>query len=469
MLKPTIGIEVHVELNSKNKVFSNSINSFKEAPNTNISEIDIAYPGTLPTLNKEVLEMALKAALALNCNINKHMHFDRKNYFYPDLPKGYQITQKNTPIGYDGYIEINVQGETKRIEIERVHIEEDTCKSIHYNKETFLNYNRAGVPLIEIVTKPVIKSSEEAVLYIESLREQLLYLNISDVKIEEGSMRCDANVSLSDNDILGTKTEIKNIGSITNVGLSIEYEINRQKDLIENGIKIVEETRKFDDKSRQTILMRTKETGNDYRYFPEPDLAFVDLTDEYINKVKSNLPVLPNTIRQKYIEAGINNHNIKTIISNKDICDFYEIIFDKVAPELAANILTGDIIKELNKNHISIKESKLTGEEFINLIKALENNKISSKQCKDLIPLIMSGEKVEKLISNSSFQLITDKTELSDIIDKVLANNPVSIEDYKAGKDRAVKYLMGQIMKESQGKADPKTVSVELISKLKSL
>lgn len=235
------------------------------------------------------------------------MHFDRKNYFYPDLPKGYQITQADTPIGYDGYLEIDVDETKKRIEIERIHIEEDTCKSIHVGNETLLNYNRAGVPLIEIVTKPVITSSKEAILYLEALRENLLYLGISDVKIEEGSMRCEANVSLKEesSSVLGTKVEIKNIGSITNVGIGIEYEIERQKKLLQNGEKVTEETRRFCDKTNTTILMRVKETGNDYRYFPEPDMAYIELTDEEISDTLKSLPILPNQLRNKYKQKWI--------------------------------------------------------------------------------------------------------------------------------------------------------------------
>ena len=395
MLVPTIGIEVHVELKSKTKVFSKSVNNFSDSPNTNISLIDIAYPGTLPRLNKEVVEMALKAALVLNCKINKMMHFDRKNYFYPDLPKGYQITQAETPIGYDGYLEIDVDGVRKKIEIERIHIEEDTCKSVHVGKETLLNYNRAGVPLIEIVTKPVISSAKEAVLYLEALRENLLYLGISDVKIEEGSMRCEANVSLKeeDSDILGTKVEIKNIGSITNVGIGIDYEIERQKNLLENNKKVTAETRRFCDKTNTTILMRTKETGNDYRYFPEPDLAYLKLDDEYIEKVKNSLPTLPNELRIKYSEIGVNSNNISTILGNKEICDFYESIFDKTNPVIAANILTGDILSYINKNRLLLQNTKLNSDKIIELVNLLEKGTITTKHCKDIIPMLLEEEK----------------------------------------------------------------------------
>ncbi|MEG1647239.1 MAG: Asp-tRNA(Asn)/Glu-tRNA(Gln) amidotransferase subunit GatB [Bacilli bacterium] len=472
MLVPTIGIEVHVELKSKSKMFSSSSNNFNDAPNTNISEIDLAYPGVLPRLNKEVINMALKAALVLNCKINKHMHFDRKNYFYPDLPKGYQITQARTPIGIDGYVEINIKGKYKKIEIERIHMEEDTCKSIHALKETLLNYNRAGVPLIEIVTKPVIESDEEAILYLEALREKLLYLGISDVKIEEGSMRCDANVSLKEENssVLGTKTEIKNIGSITNVGTSILYEITRQKEIILNGGKVKEETRRFDDKSNTTILMRSKETGNDYRYFPDPDIPYIDIDDKWINEIHKQIPILPDEIRKKYLDLGLNMNNIKTIIGNKDLCDFYEQIIGKTNPIIAANLLTGDILSYINKNHLTLNETKLVPIKFIELIDYLEKEIISSKQCKDIIPILIDKEiLVKDIIKTMGFYLINDNELLNTIIQKVIENNPASITDYKDGKDRAVKFLMGQIMKESQGRVNPKTAMDCLIETLNNL
>ena len=466
MLVPTIGIEVHVELKSKSKVFSSSSNNFNDAPNTNISLVDIAYPGVLPRLNKEVVEMALKAALVLNCKINKTMHFDRKNYFYADLPKGYQITQAETPIGYDGYIEIDVDGKRKKIEIERIHIEEDTCKSIHVGRETLLNYNRAGVPLIEIVTKPVIESAKEATLYLEALRENLLYLGISDVKIEEGSMRCEANVSLKEEDsnILGTKVEIKNIGSITNVGIGIDYEIERQKGILESGNKVTAETRRFCDKTNTTILMRTKETGNDYRYFPEPDLAYLHLDDEYIDEVNKKIPVLPNELRKKYTLNGVNNNNISTIIGNKEICDFYESIFDKTNPVIAANILTGDILSYINKNRLSLFDTKITIDNIKELVDLLEKGTITSKHSKEIIPILLEQEKtVQEIVKELNLEVISDDNFVMEIIDNVVSNNPDSVKDYIDGKDRAVKYLMGQIMKESKGKINPKDAMDKLI------
>ena len=467
MLTPTIGIEVHVELKSKTKVFSDSINNFKDDINTNVNVIDLGYPGTLPKLNKEVINQALKAALTFHCKINKEMHFDRKNYFYPDLPKGYQITQKDTPIGYDGYIEIEDDGVIKQIGLERMHIEEDTCKSIHKGDKTLLNANRAGVPLIEIVSKPVIKSAKEAMLYLEKLRETLLYLGVSAVHIEEGSMRCDANVSLSDTDKLGTKTEIKNIGSISNVGLAINYEIERQRKILLRGEKVVEETRRFDDKTNTTITMRVKETGNDYRYMPEPDIPYVILSDEEIENVRKTICKLPDELRKEYKNYGINNNAINTLISNKELNDYLMSFIDKVNPVIAANLLTSDILGYLNKNFVKLSDIKLTKEELIKLIEKIDKNILSSKQSKEVLNYILdNGGSVEEVCDKLNIKQINDESELIRIVKEVLNNNEESINDYKNGKDRAIKYLMGQIMKETKGQANPVKVNEILTNEL---
>lgn len=470
MLVPTIGIEVHVELKSKAKAFSKGKNEFHAEPNTNVNILDLGYPGTLPQLNKEVINMAIKAALAFHSNITRTMHFDRKNYFYPDLPKGYQITQQQTPIGTDGYIEIELDGKTKKIRLERMHIEEDTCKSIHTKHLTLLNFNRAGVPLIEIVSRPDMTSDIEAMKYVEKLREILLYLGISDVKIEEGSMRCDVNISLHEetDEKLGTKVEIKNIGSISNIGVAINYEIKRQTELLKNGQKIIEETRRFDDKTMTTISMRVKETGNDYRYFPEPDLPYFKLSEEWIKNVEADMPIMPEILREKYKSLGINDKNIKTIVSNKPMCDFFETMLKHTNPIILSNLLTGDIISIMNKHSLQFVDIKLTQENLSNLIQALEKNEISSKQAKEILPiLILEGGNYEELIQKLGFKQISDTDSLLTMIHKVIKENPASIEDFKAGKDRAVKFLMGQIMKESKGQANPSLVNKLLTEELK--
>lgn len=463
-MKPTIGIEVHVELKSLSKVFSNSKNNFNDPVNTNVNVIDLAYPGSLPRLNKEVINMAIKACLALNCDVTRLMHFDRKNYFYADLPKGFQITQQDTPIGTNGYIEIE---NGKKIRIERLHIEEDTCKSIH-SKETLLNFNRAGVPLLEIVSKSDIHSGLEAVQYVEKLRETLLYLGISDVKIEEGSMRCDVNVSVSDNDTLGTKCEVKNIGSISNVKTAIDYEVSRQTELLKNGEIIKEQTRRYDDKTKTTILMRYKETGNDYRYFPEPDIPYFEITDEWIREIEKQMPILTDELKEKYEKLNINPQNIQTLISNRSLCMFLESVIDSVDAVIASNILTSDIAGYLNKNIVSIEDTKLTKEKFIELINMLKNEQLSSKQAKQIIPYLLETDKnISSLIEELGLVQITDNTKLQEIINNVLNNNQESVNDYKNGHENALKYLMGQIMKESKGQANPKLVNELLIENLK--
>lgn len=463
-MKPTIGIEVHVELKSLSKVFSNSKNNFNDPVNTNVNVIDLAYPGSLPRLNKEVINMAIKACLALNCDVTRLMHFDRKNYFYADLPKGFQITQQDTPIGTNGYIEIE---NGKKIRIERLHIEEDTCKSIH-SKETLLNFNRAGVPLLEIVSKPDIHSGLEAVQYVEKLRETLLYLGISDVKIEEGSMRCDVNVSVSNNDTLGTKCEVKNIGSISNVKTAIDYEVSRQTELLKNGEIIKEQTRRYDDKTKTTILMRYKETGNDYRYFPEPDIPYFEITDEWIREIEKQMPILTDELKEKYEKLNINPQNIQNLISNRSLCMFLESVIDSVDAVIASNILTSDIAGYLNKNIVSIEDTKLTKEKFIELINMLKNEQLSSKQAKQIIPYLLETDKnISSLIEELGLVQITNNTKLQEIINNVLNNNQESVNDYKNGHENALKYLMGQIMKESKGQANPKLVNELLIENLK--
>lgn len=470
MLKPTIGIEIHVHLKSQTKAFSNSLNNFNSLPNENISLIDLAYPGTLPRLNKKVVTMTLKAALAFNCFINKEISFDRKNYFYPDLPKGYQITQNRNPIGYDGYVMIEVDGNQKKIDLARIHIEEDTAKSIHDEKGTLLDFNRAGVPLIEIVTKPVIKSAEEAVAYVEKVRETLLYLGISDVKIEEGSMRCDVNVSLSKDERLGTKVEIKNIGSVSNVGTSILYEIERQSKRIKNGQPILNETRRFDDKTGTTISMRVKEEVSDYRYLPEVNIPVLKLSEAYLLEIKESLPILPDLIREKYKNLNLNQNNIKTIIGNYQLYSFFEQVIDIVNPVIASNLLTGDILSYLNEYNLQLNETNLNQTNFKELIETYEQGIISSKHMKTIIPILLEkGNKVEDIIKDLGLKQISDENEILEIIKIIINNNSKSVSDYKNGQERAFKFLMGQIMKETKGQVNPAMASKLLIAELERL
>lgn len=455
--KATIGIEVHVEVKSNTKLFSNSKNTYGMPTNTCVNPVDLGYPGTLPTLNKEVIKQGIKACNVLHCDISKVMHFDRKNYFYPDIPKNYQITQNRTPIGRNGYIEIEVDGNKKKIEIEEMHIEEDTCKSAHRGDISLLDFNRAGVPLIEIVTKPCISNSIEAMEYLEKLKETLFYADISDCKMEEGSMRCDVNVSISKTDTLGVKTEIKNIGSIHNVGLSIDKEIARQEELLEKGETLRVETRRFDSKKNDTILMRVKETGNDYRYFPEPDIPYLYLTDEIINNAISEIPLLPDELRSLYKEKGIKESQIEKLISNRSFSSFFtELIKEDTDYKIAANLLLGDIASYLNRTRKDLGDTAITVKRLVSLIAHLSDGSLSMNNIKDLIDTFLETDKsVEEIMKEKNIQNIKDDSLIKDIIARVIANNEESVNDYKSGHDRALKYLMGQVMKESKGQVNP--------------
>lgn len=463
--KTTVGIEVHAELKTKTKIFSNSANHYGKMANTCTNVIDLGYPGTLPTMNEEVIRLGLRAALVLNCEINKHMHFDRKNYFYPDNPKNYQITQNRTPIGVNGYVEIDTENGKKKIRIHDIHIEEDTCKSIHAEKKSLLDYNRAGVPLVEIVTEADISSAEEAVKYLEKLRELLLYADVSDCKIEEGSMRCDCNVSVSKTDKLNTKVEVKNIGSISNVGVAIKYEEERQIALYEKGETFKEQTRRFDDKTMSTILMRVKETGNDYRYFPEPDIPFIDLTDEYIKETKNNLPMSAEERRNIYRKAGISEINIEKIIQNRTISDYLNK-FKNINLVIASNLLLGDIAAYLNKYELTLDNTNCTDEKFETIVNYLDKGKINSKIFKEILEDVMETTlSVDEILKEHNIKEMS-KEELLEIINNVLENNEQSVNDYKNGNERAIKYLMGQIMKETKGNANPELVNKKLLEQL---
>lgn len=467
----TIGIEVHVELKTKTKIFSPSINGYGEMANSLTNVIDLGYPGTLPTLNSEVINLAIRAATVLNCKIRKQMHFDRKNYFYPDNSKNYQITQARTPIGYDGYVEIDLGDKKKKIFIEEMHIEEDTCKSAHRGTKTLLDFNRAGVPLIEIVSKPCMESAEEAKLYLEKLKELLFYSDISDCKMEEGSLRADANVSIrkKETDPYGTKAEIKNIGSISNVGLSIQKEIERQAKLYDNGESFKPQTRRFDDKLQDTVLMRVKETGNDYRYFPEPDIPFVIITDEMIEEARKGIPMLPDERRRVYIEKGVPEINANKLILNRTLSDYFNTLLnEKIDFKIASNMLLGDISAYLNKTEKEIQNTTLTKNRFVELVNAYAEGIITSKNLKDMLDTIMeSNNSISEIMKEQGIENITDDSEIREIIKTIISNNPESVNDYKNGHDRALKFLMGQVMKETKGKANPRLANEILIEELK--
>ena len=460
MYKKTIGLEVHVELNTNSKFFSSSLNNYNSLPNHNVNYIDLAYPGTLPTLNKEAINQGIRAAILLNASINKEMHFDRKNYFYPDIPKNYQITQNTTPIGVNGYIEIEVNGVKKKIRIHDLHLEEDTAKSIHKEDKSYLDFNRAGLPLLEIVSEADMESGEEAVLYLEKLRELFLYAGISDCKIEEGSMRCDANISISKTDKLGTKVEIKNIGSISNVGIAIDKEAKRQEELLTKGEVIKEQTRRYDDNFKDTVLMRYKETGNDYRYFKEADIPMFYLTDEEIEEIKNSLPMTAEKLRKVFKENGILDINIEKLIKNKDYSLMLSQIIDKnYSLVIASNLLLGPVSQYLNETSKNILDTLLDIDRFEKILKAFSNEEIDNKMFKDMLKDFMENEEdVELIIKNYKASLM-DTDTLREIIIEIINNSKSEVEEIKAGNERKIQYLVGQTMKKTSGKVSPKSIN----------
>lgn len=460
MYKKTIGLEVHVELNTNSKFFSSSLNNYNSLPNHNVNYIDLAYPGTLPTLNKEAINQGIRAAILLNASINKEMHFDRKNYFYPDIPKNYQITQNTTPIGVNGYIEIEVNGVKKKIRIHDLHLEEDTAKSIHKEDKSYLDFNRAGLPLLEIVSEADMESGEEAVLYLEKLRELFLYAGISDCKIEEGSMRCDANISISKTDKLGTKVEIKNIGSISNVGIAIDKEAKRQEELLTKGEVIKEQTRRYDDNLKDTVLMRYKETGNDYRYFKEADIPMFYLTDEEIEEIKNSLPMTAEKLRKVFKENGILDINIEKLIKNKDYSLMLSKIIDKdYSLVIASNLLLGPVSQYLNETSKNILDTLLDIDRFEKILKAFSNEEIDNKMFKDMLKDFMENEEDVDLIIKNYKASLMDTDTLREIIIEIINNSKSEVEEIKAGNERKIQYLVGQTMKKTSGKVSPKSIN----------
>lgn len=472
-----IGLEVHVELKTNSKIFSASPNYFGAEPNANTSVYDLAYPGTLPVLNKSVVDLAMKAALALNMKIHQHTKFDRKNYFYPDNPSGYQISQFDKPIGYDGWIEIEVPGKDgqpgykKKIGITRLHMEEDAGKLTHGDGYSLVDFNRKGTPLVEIVSEPDIRSPEEAYAYLEKLKSIIQYTGVSDVKMEEGSLRCDANISLRPygQEKFGTKTELKNLNSFNFVRKGLEYEEKRQAEVLMSGGVIEQETRRFDEKSGKTILMRVKEAADDYRYFPEPDLVQLIIDDEWLERVKASIPELPDARKKRYVEElGLTEYDASVLVVNKNISDFFdEMVKLGADAKLSANWLMGDVSAYLNAEQIEIGDTKLTPENLSTMVKLISDGTISSKIAKKVFnELVKNGGNPEKIVKEKGLVQISDPNVLVPIITEVLDKNPQSIEDFKNGKDRAIGFLVGQIMKATKGQANPPMVNKILLEEI---
>ena len=466
-----IGLEVHVELKTDSKIFSPSPAHFGAEPNTNTNVIDLGYPGVLPVVNKRAVEWGMKAAMALNMTVARESKFDRKNYFYPDNPKAYQISQFDQPIGENGWIDIEVNGETKRIGITRAHLEEDAGKLTHKNGYSLVDLNRQGTPLIEIVSEPDIRTPEEAYAYLEKLRSIIQYIEVSDVKMEEGSMRCDANISIRPygQDEFGTKTELKNLNSFTFVKKGLEYEEKRQEQVILSGGVINQETRRFDETTGTTKLMRVKEGSDDYRYFPEPDIVPMIISDEWMEEVRKTIPELPDARQRRYQEElGLPAYDAHVLTLTKEMSDMFEKTVALGAdPKLASNYLMVDVNAYLNKVQKELKETALTAEGLAGMIKLITDGTISSKIAKKVFAeLIEHGGDAAQIVKEKGLVQVSDSGQLLAWVNEALDNNPKSIEDYKNGRDRAIGFLVGQIMKASKGQANPQMINKMLFEEI---
>ena len=469
-----IGLEVHAELSTKTKIFCSCSTEFGAEPNTHVCPICMALPGALPKLNEKVVEYAVKAGLATNCSIAKDSKNDRKNYFYPDLPKSYQISQYDKPLCNHGYIEIeDDDGNIKKVRILRIHIEEDAGKLNHneFSGGSLVDLNRAGVPLIEIVSEPDIRSSGEADRYLKKLKSILQYIDVSDCKMEEGSFRADVNVSVhKKGEPFGTRHEMKNMNSFKSIQRAINYEIESQISDIENGKIVEQETMRWDDVAGQTFSMRNKEDAEDYRYFPEPDLVAIKLSDEYINKVKEELPELPESRKKRYIdEIGLSEKDANALVSSKAASDMFEKA-GKLCNNYKAvcNWITSDISRILNEKEEEMDKIPFTAEELAELVELIDNGTISSKIGKKVLEELFENPKSpKKIIEEKGWIQISDENTIKKVVKDVLDNNPQSIADFKAGKDKALGFLVGQAMKETKGKANPKMLNEMFLEELK--
>lgn len=475
-----IGLEVHTELQTTTKIFCGCKTSFGAEPNTNVCPVCLGLPGVLPVLNKRVLEFAVRAGLALNCEISRFSKFDRKNYYYPDLPKNFQTSQFDLPICERGHLDIEVNGEKKQIRITRAHMEEDAGKLVHHGTSitdsdySLVDYNRTGTPLLEIVTEPDMRSAKEAVAYLEKMRAILQYIGISDCRMEEGSLRCDANVSVRPvgQKELGTKAEIKNINSFKGVEKAIEYEALRQAEILEDGGKIIQETRTWDEKEGVTKSMRTKEEANDYRYFPEPDLAPFTVSEEYIEDIRKTLPELPDERRERYIaNFGLSSTDAQYMTNDKDTSDYFEKVVAAGADlKVSVNWIMGEFASQLSNAGIEIAKAPVTPENLAKLLALIAKGTISGKIAKKVFAeMWKDGADPEEIVKAQGLVQISDTGALKELVVKVIANNPKAVEDFKAGKKKAVGALVGQIMKETKGKANPKVINELLNDELKKL
>lgn len=468
-----IGLEVHVELHTKSKIFCGCSTSFGAPPNSQTCPICLGHPGVLPVLNKQAVEYAMKAAMALNCQVATDTKFDRKNYFYPDSPKAYQISQYDKPIGEHGWIEIEVNGETKRIGINRLHLEEDAGKLQHVDGgyASLVDFNRVGTPLIEIVSEPDIRTPEEARAYLEKLKAIMQYCEVSDVKMEEGSLRCDANISIRPygQEKFGTKAELKNMNSFRGVQRGLEYEEIRQAEVLDRGEKVVQETRRWDEAQGKTISMRSKEEAHDYRYFPDPDLVMLHIDDEWKTRVRNSIPELPDARKARYTsEYGLPSYDAEVLTSSKELADFFEESLEYTKDAKAvSNWMMGELLGYLNANNLELSDVKITGKGLGEMIGLIEKGTISSKIAKTVFKeMIETGKEPGQIVEEKGLVQISDEGAIKAIVDKVVDSNPQSVADFKAGKDRAVGFLVGQVMKETKGKANPGVVNKLIMERL---
>lgn len=472
--EPVIGLEVHVQLNTATKIFCSCATVFGEEPNSQTCPVCLGLPGVLPVLNREALLKAIRAGLALNCSISRYSKFDRKNYFYPDLPKAYQISQYDKPICGKGFIEIDTDGAPRRIGVNRVHLEEDAGKNMHSddsaNRVSFVDFNRCGVPLIEIVSEPDIATPEEAYQYLLKLKSIMKYLDVSDCNMEEGSLRCDVNVSIRPKGTkpLGEKVEVKNLNSFKAVKLSLEHEIARQKELLDDGERIHQETRLWDADRNETFSMRSKEEAHDYRYFPDPDLAPVIVDASFIEEIKDAMPELPDVKIRRFVEEyALPRYDAGVLCSVRQIAEYFEsVVREGAHAKKASNWIMGELLAAVEDPE-RIGECRITPARLAKLISLIDNATISGKIAKMVFAdMLESGEDPERIVESRGLKQVTDVSAIESVVDSVIEKNPASVADYRSGKEKALGFLVGQVMKLSQGKANPQIVNELLVKKL---
>jgi aspartyl-tRNA(Asn)/glutamyl-tRNA(Gln) amidotransferase subunit B len=469
-----IGLEIHAQINTKSKLFSAASTEFGGKPNTHVTHVDAALPGMLPVLNKEAVKKAVKTGLAISAKINKFSIFDRKNYFYADLPQGYQISQFSDPIVLGGQVKIKDEHqEDKIINVTRIHMEQDAGKSIHDQNPTrsFVDLNRSGVPLMELVTEPEITSSYQAAEFVKKFRNIVRYIDVCDGDMEKGSMRCDANISLKKKgeEKLGTRCEIKNLNSTKNIISAIEYEISRQAEILDDGGEVRQQTRLFDVNEMVTKLMRDKEDAQDYRYFPDPDLLPLKISDKFIEDIRSELPELPDQKKEKYIkEYQISEYDAEVIIADKENSKYFEKLLGKIDTKLAVTWLTGELFSRLKKENVKISDSPVKAENLLELLELISNNTISGKIAKDVLDKMFTSKKSAKeIVKQEGLEQISDDSQIISMIDEIIAADEDKVAQYRSGKDKLFGYFVGQVMKKSKGKANPATVNKILKDKLK--